>query len=140
MDQLKHDADEVIALADPVAGQLWSDGCGQSEFDKGSAARKTVNCWSFTFRKSSCPNAANAIARSRRASSSAVLQRYVASTTPLNQTSTRWSIMLGSLSDKGLHGFKRYVGFGVLAYNLHQIGRRLLERRPQPKPVKMLCE
>ena len=31
--------------------------------------------------------------------------------------------------DKGLDGFERYVGFGVLAYNLHRIGARLLERR-----------
>jgi hypothetical protein len=30
--------------------------------------------------------------------------------------------------DKGLPGFKRYVGFGVLAYNLHKIGQRLLAR------------
>ena len=28
--------------------------------------------------------------------------------------------------DKGLPGFRRYVGFGVLAYNLHKIGARLL--------------
>jgi hypothetical protein len=31
--------------------------------------------------------------------------------------------------DKGLEGFKRYVGFGVLAYNLHKIGARLLARQ-----------
>jgi hypothetical protein len=31
--------------------------------------------------------------------------------------------------DKGLEGFKRYVGLGVLAYNLHKIGARLLERQ-----------
>jgi IS5 family transposase len=41
--------------------------------------------------------------------------------------------------DKGLHGFKRYVGFGVLAYNLHKIGRRLLERRPRAELPKVLC-
>jgi transposase, IS5 family len=28
--------------------------------------------------------------------------------------------------DKGLRGYKRYVGFGVLAYNLHRIGARVL--------------
>ncbi len=28
--------------------------------------------------------------------------------------------------DHGLHGFERSVGYGVLAYNLHVIGRRLL--------------
>ena len=41
--------------------------------------------------------------------------------------------------DKGLHGFKRYVGFGVLAYNLHKIGRRLLERRRAQGPERAFC-
>ena len=31
--------------------------------------------------------------------------------------------------DQGIDGFKRYVGFGVLAYNLHKIGARLLARQ-----------
>jgi hypothetical protein len=31
--------------------------------------------------------------------------------------------------DRGLWGFQRYVGFGVLAYNLHKIGARLLARQ-----------
>ena len=31
--------------------------------------------------------------------------------------------------DKGLDGFERYVGFGVLSYNLHKIGGRLLLRK-----------
>ena len=31
--------------------------------------------------------------------------------------------------DKGLNGFERYTGFGVLAYNLHKIGARLLQRQ-----------
>jgi hypothetical protein len=33
--------------------------------------------------------------------------------------------------DKGLYGFERYIGFGVLAYNLHKIGARLLQRQLQ---------
>ena len=36
---------------------------------------------------------------------------------------------LNRCPDKGYPGYKRYVGFGVLAYNLHKIGRRLLDRR-----------
>ena len=31
--------------------------------------------------------------------------------------------------DLGLEGYARYVGLGVLAYNLHVIGRRVLEKR-----------
>ncbi len=35
---------------------------------------------------------------------------------------------LNRCPDKGLHGYKRYVGLGVLSYNLHQIGKELQER------------
>jgi hypothetical protein len=31
--------------------------------------------------------------------------------------------------DVGLEGYRRYVGYGVLAYNLHVIGRQVLTRR-----------
>ena len=30
--------------------------------------------------------------------------------------------------DKGYHGFKRYIGLGVTAYNLHRIGKELLKQ------------
>lgn len=38
---------------------------------------------------------------------------------------------LNRCPDKGLEGFKRYVGLGILAYNLHRIGRQLLEKQRQ---------
>ena len=31
--------------------------------------------------------------------------------------------------DVGLEGYRRYVGYGVLAYNLHVIGRELLRQQ-----------
>ncbi|MEI6393702.1 MAG: hypothetical protein WCT12_21695, partial [Verrucomicrobiota bacterium] len=31
--------------------------------------------------------------------------------------------------DVGLEAYRRYVGYGVLAFNLHQIGRRLLAQK-----------
>ena len=36
---------------------------------------------------------------------------------------------LNRCPDKGLNGYKRYVGLGVLAYNLHEIGKQLLEKK-----------
>ena len=36
---------------------------------------------------------------------------------------------LNQCPDKGYHGFKRYVGFGVLAYNLHKIGKQLIAKK-----------
>jgi hypothetical protein len=38
--------------------------------------------------------------------------------------------------DKGLEGYKRYAGLGVLAYNLHKIGQRLIEKQRPKKTVK----
>jgi hypothetical protein len=42
---------------------------------------------------------------------------------------------LNRCPDKGWSGFQRYVGLGILAYNLHKIGTQLLEhdRRRQPR-------
>lgn len=42
--------------------------------------------------------------------------------------------------DKGLHGFTRCVGLGILAYNLHQIGKGLLKQaqEKQDKALKKL--
>ena len=37
--------------------------------------------------------------------------------------------------DLGLEGYTRYVGYGVLAYNLHVIGRRLLARGVMSRPT-----
>jgi transposase, IS5 family len=36
---------------------------------------------------------------------------------------------LGICRDKGIHGFKRCVGLSVLAYNLHLIGNKLIEKQ-----------
>lgn len=34
---------------------------------------------------------------------------------------------LNRCPDKGSRGYRRYAGLGVLAYNLHKIGNRILE-------------
>lgn len=42
--------------------------------------------------------------------------------------------------DVGLEGYKRYVGYGVLAYNLHQIGRELLRgQREREKDLRAVA-
>lgn len=46
---------------------------------------------------------------------------------------------LNRCPDKGLHGYKRYVALGVLAYNLHKIGGQLLKRRRVDSTVRVLC-
>ena len=61
---------------------------------------------------------------------------YVGNTVRSNRTFMRWKHHgLNRCPDKGWSGFQRYVGFGILAYNLHKIGHRLLEhdRRRQSR-------
>ena len=41
---------------------------------------------------------------------------------------------LNRCPDKGWSGFQRYVGFGILAYNLHKIGHQLLAHDRRRKP------
>ena len=43
---------------------------------------------------------------------------------------------LNRCRDKGLKGFKRCVGFGILAYNLHRIGARLLAKKSDQSATK----
>ncbi len=38
---------------------------------------------------------------------------------------------LNRCADKGLHGYKRYVGLSVLAYNLHILGNCLIKEETQ---------
>lgn len=45
---------------------------------------------------------------------------------------------LNRCPDKGFAGYKRYVGLGVLAYNLHKIGACILRNQAaaDPPPIK----
>ena len=42
---------------------------------------------------------------------------------------------LDRFPDKGYYGYARYVGLGVLSYNLHLIGNHMLKQRRQPQPL-----
>lgn len=52
---------------------------------------------------------------------------------------------LGRCPDKGFHGFKRYIGMGVVAYNLKRIGKELIRQEHEKKtadkgsPLKMVA-
>ena len=40
---------------------------------------------------------------------------------------------LNRCPDKGIDGFKRYVGFGILSYNLHHLGKDLIQKENSEK-------
>jgi len=41
---------------------------------------------------------------------------------------------VNKVPDKGLKGFIRYVGYGVLAYNVKRLGRLIMDKKTEPKP------
>lgn len=43
---------------------------------------------------------------------------------------------LNRCPDRGLRGYRRYTGLGVLAYNLHKIGKALLSAQPSRPPKR----
>jgi hypothetical protein len=140
MDQL-NDADEVIALADRLLGSYGSTAVASLSFDKGfsrAEARQLLELYipEVIMPKRGKRNSQEQ-AHERQRSFAALRRKHNAIESDINALEHHG---LDRCPDKGLHGFKRYVGLGVLAYNLHKIGRRLLEHRPQSKPVKVLCE
>lgn len=47
---------------------------------------------------------------------------------------------LNRCTDKGLHGYKRYVGLSVLAYNLHILGNCLIAQEKQKEETRLKKE
>lgn len=44
---------------------------------------------------------------------------------------------LNRCADKGLHGYKKYVGLSVLAYNLHILGNCLIAQENQKEAKRL---
>jgi IS5 family transposase len=139
MDQL-NDADEVIALADRLLGGYGSTAVASLSFDKGFSRAEDRQLLELYIPEVIMPKRGKRNgqeqAREQQRSFAALRRQHNAIESDINALEHHG---LDRCPDKGLHGFKRYVGFGVLAYNLHKIGRRLLECRPRPESVKVLC-
>jgi IS5 family transposase len=139
MEQL-NDADEVIALADRLLGRYGSRAVASLSFDKGFSRvedRQLLELYipEVIMPKRGKRNSQEQV-REQQRSFAALRRKHNAIESDINALEHHG---LNRCPDKGWHGFKRYVGFGVLAYNLHKIGRRLLERRRCAEPSRVLC-
>ena len=139
MEQL-NDVDEVIALADRLLGGYGSTALASLSFDKGFSREEDRQLLELYIPEVVMPKRgkrnSQEQARERQRGFVALRRKHSAIEWDINALEHHG---LDRCPDKGLHGFKRYVGFGVLAYNLHKIGRRLLERRPRLEPPKVFC-
>jgi transposase, IS5 family len=139
MDQL-NDADEVIALADRLLGGFGSTAVASLSFDKGFSRAEDRQLLELYIPEVIMPKRgkrnSQEQAHEHQRSFAALRRKHNAIESDINALEHHG---LDRCPDKGLDGFKRYVGFGVLAYNLHKIGRRLLECRPRLEPAIVLC-
>lgn len=138
------DKDEVIALADRLLGRYGSKAIGSLSFDKGFTREEDRQLLQLYIPEVIMPkrgkrNAAEEARESAR-SFQKLRRKHHAVESDINALEHHG---LNRCPDKGYNGYKRYVGFGVLAYNLHKIGRRLIEERSRrskaaASPVKAL--
>jgi hypothetical protein len=131
MDQ-PNDVDEAIPLAD----RLWArygEGCLISlSFDKGFTREEDRQLLALYIPEVIMPKRGKRNAaeeeRERARRFVALRHQHHAIESDINCLEHHG---LNRCLDRGLWGFKRYVGLGVLAYNLHKIGARLLARQAQ---------
>jgi len=139
MDQL-NDADEVIALADRLLGAYGPTGVASLSFDKGFSRIQDRQLLELYIPQVIMPKRgkrnSQEQAREHQHSFARLRRQHNAIESDINCLEHHG---LNRCPDKGYHGFKRYTGFGVLAYNLHKIGQRLLTRRPPAEPPRMFC-
>ncbi len=117
------DVDQSVPVADRLLGRYGVGAIGSMSFDKGfarAADRELLELYIpiVVMPKRGRKNAAEAAAESDR--------KFVALR---RQHSALEHHKLDRCLDVGLPAYQRYVGYGVLAFNLHQIGRELLEQQ-----------
>ncbi len=129
MEQL-NDADEAIGVADRLLHRYGEGSIASLSFDKGFTREADRQLLELYIPQVIMPKRGkrNAVELERESGRSfrALRHQHHAVESDIHCLEHHG---LNRCPDKGYHGYKRYVGFGVLAYNLHKIGRRLLDRR-----------
>ena len=136
-DQLIQDYDVPVGGADvnqslPVAGRLLGrygeGGIASMSFDKGFTRQEDRELLNLYIPEVIMPKRGkkNAQETEREKSKKFVALRRQHSAVE-SQINALEHHGLDRCLDVGMEGYLRYVGYGVLAYNLHQIGKKLLE-------------
>ena len=133
------EVDQSIPVADRLLGRYGAGSVASLSFDKGftRAADRELLCLyvpEVVMPKRGKKNAAETERESGR-KFVALRRQHSAVESEINSLEHHG---LNRCLDVGINGYVRYVGYGVLSYNLHVIGRELLAReRAQSEPVCM---
>lgn len=133
------DGDQSVPLADRLLGRYGEGQIASLSFDKGFTRAEDRELLSLYVPVVVMPKRGrkNAVERERESDRKfvALRKRHSAVESEINSLEHHG---LNRCLDVGWEGYLRYVGCGVLSYNLHVIGRELLAReRARNEPVRL---
>ena len=124
------DVDQSVAVADRLLGRYGAGSLASMSFDKGFTRAEDRALLSLYIPEVVMPKRgkkkAEEAARESEKKFVALRRAHSAVESDINALEHHG---LNRCLDVGLEGYLRYVGYGVLAFNLHQIGRELLEQQ-----------
>jgi IS5 family transposase len=133
------EVDQSVPVADRLLGRYGAGSVASLSFDKGftrAADRELLSLYvpEVVMPKRGRKNAAETERESEK-TFVALRKAHSAVESEINSLEHHG---LNRCLDAGLDGYARYVGYGVMSYNLHVIGRRLLaQERARSEPVRM---
>ena len=132
------DVDQSVPVADRLLGRYGSSGVASLSFDKGFTRAEDRDLLSLYVPTVVMPKRGKKNAQETERESQkkfvALRKQHSAVESDINALEHHG---LNRCLDVGLQGYLRYVGYGVLAFNLHVIGRRVLDRwQVQKKPKR----
>jgi IS5 family transposase len=133
------DVDQSVPVADRLLGRYGAGALASVSFDKGFTRAEDRALLSLYVPTVVMPKRGkkNAVETARESEKTfvALRRQHSAVESEINSLEHHG---LNRCLDVGLAGYLRYVGFGVLSYNLHVIGRELLARaRARAEPVRL---
>ena len=124
------DVDQSVPVADRLLGRYGVDQIASLSFDKGFTRTEDLELLSLYVPTVVMPKRGkkNAAETERECGKKfvALRQQHSAVESEINSLEHHG---LNRCLDVGLQGYLRYVGYGVMSYNLHVIGRELLARQ-----------
>ena len=131
------DVDQSVAVADRLLGRYGSGSVASMSFDKGFTRAEDRELLSLYVPTVVMPKRGKKNAQETERESAkkfvALRKQHSAVESDINALEHHG---LNRCLDVGLPGYLRYVGYGILAFNLHVIGRRLLESGAVPLPAR----
>jgi IS5 family transposase len=133
------DVDQSVPVADRLLGRYGAGGLASLSFDKGFTRAEDLELLSLYVPTVVMPKRGrkNAAEMERESGKKfvALRQQHSAVESEINSLEHHG---LNRCLDVGMQGYLRYVGYGVMSYNLHVIGRELLARqRARAQTVRM---